>query len=93
MFISSYFLGLLLTVSAVSAEQQKPSPACRYIPGDASWPNRRQWDRLNTTVGGRLIATVPLGHVCHDRGIFRGYDAVACANLGQAIIEAGAPTL
>ncbi|KAH6974604.1 putative FAD-dependent isoamyl alcohol oxidase [Ilyonectria sp. MPI-CAGE-AT-0026] len=66
---------------------------CRYIPGDAGWPDAQQWHHLNATVGGRLIANVPLGQVCHDRGAFHAYNATACAKLGQAIMTEGAQTL
>lgn len=34
--------------------------ACRFLPGDAEWPNDATWSRLNKTVGGRLIDTVPV---------------------------------
>lgn len=87
------FLGFLLIGFAAAAELNLRDRECRYIQGDAGWPSRREWQRLNTTVGGRLIATVPLGHVCHNRGVFSAYNETACASLGQAIIEAGAPTL
>lgn len=42
------------------------TPQCKPIPGDASWPEASEWDSLNSTVGGRLIANVPLPSVCHD---------------------------
>lgn len=42
------------------------SKTCRNIPGDTRWPRPEAWDRLNATVGGRLTATVPIAHVCHD---------------------------
>ncbi|KAF9774840.1 hypothetical protein IL306_007126 [Fusarium sp. DS 682] len=38
----------------------------RNLPTDASWPSVSEWNDLNTTVGGRLIATIPLAVVCHD---------------------------
>ncbi|PHH92960.1 hypothetical protein CDD83_3118 [Cordyceps sp. RAO-2017] len=42
--------------------------ACKPVPGDSNWPPRRVWKQLNQTVGGRLMATVPLGSVCHPGG-------------------------
>lgn len=51
--------------------------ACRYLPGDAEWPSVDEWNQLNTSVSGRLIAAVPEGHVCHDPT----YDETACAAL------------
>ncbi|GAB1314564.1 FAD-dependent isoamyl alcohol oxidase [Madurella fahalii] len=79
----------LLAVPAVLASGSR----CRYIPGDAGWPSRRDWARLNATVGGRLIATVPLAHVCHKVGPFAAYDEGACEDLGDAIQDAGPSTL
>ncbi|KAF3765307.1 putative FAD-dependent isoamyl alcohol oxidase [Cryphonectria parasitica EP155] len=52
--LTSLFLGL------VSADA-----SCRVIPGDPDWPSTSTWQSLNETVGGRLIATVPLPSVCH----------------------------
>lgn len=56
---------------------------CRALPGDANWPDRASWAKLNNTVHGRLVATVPIGHVCHDPT----YDEAACAALQQAWTE------
>lgn len=38
---------------------------CRSIPGDAGWPKRGEWSRLNDTVGGQLIETIAQASVCH----------------------------
>ncbi len=51
--------------------------ACRCFPGDACWPSPTAWSALNTTVGGRLIATVPIGTPCHGST----YNAAACLAL------------
>ncbi|KAM0815868.1 putative FAD-binding PCMH-type domain-containing protein [Seiridium cardinale] len=51
--------------------------ACYCMPGDSCWPSATTWSQLNTTVEGRLIATVPIGSPCHDPN----YDAAACAAL------------
>ncbi|KAJ9492128.1 hypothetical protein VN97_g1088 [Penicillium thymicola] len=56
------------------------SASCRYIPGDAGWPTENQWQALNVTVGGHLIATNPISHVCHDPT----YSAAECENLREA---------
>ncbi|KAK1999626.1 FAD binding domain-containing protein [Colletotrichum falcatum] len=53
---------------------------CKYLPGDAGWPSADAWARLNETVGGRLVATVPLGSPCHGDA----YDAAECARLQDA---------
>ncbi|XDG10326.1 hypothetical protein ABKA04_009941 [Annulohypoxylon sp. FPYF3050] len=38
---------------------------CRSIPGDTSWPTPEQWNLLNQTVDGNLIATIPIAAPCH----------------------------
>ncbi|KAI0194581.1 hypothetical protein F4808DRAFT_453069 [Astrocystis sublimbata] len=53
--------------------------SCRALPHDRTWPSPKEWATLNQTVGGRLIATVPLASVCHDPA----YDEAACNILKQ----------
>ncbi|KAJ4130590.1 hypothetical protein NW754_009643 [Fusarium falciforme] len=53
------------------------SSSCRCLPGDSCWPSKSAWAQLNSTVGGRLVATEPIGSPCHDPT----YDAEACAEL------------
>ncbi|KAE8154071.1 hypothetical protein BDV25DRAFT_167781 [Aspergillus avenaceus] len=50
---------------------------CHCLPSDSCWPSTSSWASLNSTVGGRLVATVPIGTPCHDPT----YDATACATL------------
>ncbi|KAK6829556.1 FAD binding domain protein [Apiospora arundinis] len=33
---------------------------CKCFPGDPCWPSESEWAAFNRTVGGRLVATVPL---------------------------------
>ncbi|KAK5662941.1 hypothetical protein OQA88_6353 [Cercophora sp. LCS_1] len=51
--------------------------SCKCFPGDSCWPSANQWRSLNTTVGGRLIETVPLARVCHDPNL----DSAQCQAL------------
>lgn len=53
---------------------------CRVLPGDGDWPSTNDWDQLNRTVDGRLVATIPVGTPCHDPN----YDAGACSQLQAA---------
>ncbi|KAF2258396.1 putative FAD-dependent isoamyl alcohol oxidase [Lojkania enalia] len=87
------FFPFLLTVGTVLGNPHGHTPACKYIPGDAGWPSPKTWSRLNSTIEGRLIATVPIAHVCHDRGAFAAYNETACADLAIALQEDGAATL
>ncbi|OHE90392.1 FAD binding domain-containing protein [Colletotrichum orchidophilum] len=61
--------------------------ACRCFPGEDCWPTAAEWDAFNTTVGGRLIATVPIGAVCHDSS-FGAYDEAKCTALQNSWAEA-----
>ncbi|KAK8024890.1 hypothetical protein PG990_002713 [Apiospora arundinis] len=55
-------------------------PGCYCMPGDTCWPSANTWSTLNSTVSGRLVATVPIGSPCHDPT----YDAEACAALQKS---------
>ena len=50
---------------------------CRYIPGDKSFPGKNDWNKLNETVSGRLIGTVPAATICHGDD----YGEQLCNNL------------
>ena len=52
---------------------------CRCFPGDSCWPPPASWASLNSSVGGRLIATIPLGSPCHDPN----YNAAVCESLRE----------
>ncbi|OHF00945.1 FAD binding domain-containing protein [Colletotrichum orchidophilum] len=85
--MKSFVLQAALAGAALAAPNHRPfigtafveraAGDCKCFPGDACWPATAQWDALNTTVGGNLIATVPLGAPCHDPV----YDAATCATL------------
>lgn len=71
--------GLLLLATAVAGQS---SPSCKPIPGDDHWPSVETWEALNETISGRLIATVPVGSVCHIGGEFDGhYNTTECIVL------------
>ncbi|KAK2034870.1 hypothetical protein LX32DRAFT_518067, partial [Colletotrichum zoysiae] len=52
---------------------------CKNTSGDATWPTKHAWVRLNATVDGRLIATTPIAPLCHDPT----YSHEACEDLFQ----------
>jgi hypothetical protein len=66
-------------LNSVEALPQGPEAKddCRCLPGDACWPAESTWAQLNSTVSGKLVATVPIGSPCHDPT----YDAAACDEL------------
>lgn len=53
--------------------------ACKCLPADDCWPAKQEWAKLNATVNGRLVATVPLGNACHGDD----YDEVECDRLRE----------
>ncbi|KAI0179866.1 FAD-binding domain-containing protein [Hypoxylon sp. FL1284] len=88
--LSALLPSLLLLLSAAKAADirlppRAQSPECKYLPGDANWPSKDEWAALNSTVGGRLIATVPLGSPCHDPN----YDEELCASLQEQWLYSG----
>ncbi|SMQ52371.1 unnamed protein product [Zymoseptoria tritici ST99CH_1A5] len=56
--------------------------SCRCFPGDSCWPTPQDWAIFNSSVGGRLVATVPLAAPCHHSS-FAPYDAAACSRLQE----------
>lgn len=62
------FILLLPFANAGLITARNNTSSCKYIPGDAGWPDKNTWDKLNQTVGGRLIATVPQAAICHIGG-------------------------
>lgn len=62
---------------AALASKAVASSDCHCLPGDSCWPSTSSWDSLNNTVGGRLVATVPIGTPCHDPN----YNGAECTNL------------
>lgn len=76
---------LSLAVSIGSAEAYTQD--CRNLPGDAGWPNLTAWSKLNATLKGQLIATVPQAHVCHTAP-YNYYDPTACAKLQSTWTQA-----
>ena len=67
----------LWSASALAGAIETTGSKCKCFPGDSCWPSSREWRNLNSTVGGRLIATVPLGEACHGDK----YDSFKCQQL------------
>ncbi|KAF2462749.1 FAD-binding domain-containing protein [Lindgomyces ingoldianus] len=75
----------LLWRIALSHDPNSTLQMCKCLPSDACWPSQEEWRQLNTTVGGRLIKTVPLGSPCHDPV----YNADECALLKEQWLYSG----
>lgn len=50
---------------AAAANTTDCTGRCRCLPGDAHWPTTEGWNDFNSTIDGRLVATVPLAECCH----------------------------
>ncbi|KAI0896945.1 FAD binding domain protein [Annulohypoxylon nitens] len=59
----------------------RPQLQCRCFPGDSCWPSSAQWDSFNKTLGGKLIATIPIASPCHDGFPGVDYDADKCTQI------------
>lgn len=80
----NFTMKLPLTIAILATQAAAVlASTCYCLPGDSCWPSDSTWASLNDTVGGRLIATVPLGSPCHDPN----YNATACAALQSAWTE------
>lgn len=77
----STVLGFTLLGAALVSGQAPPTPPtpCKAFPGDKVWPSQTEWSNLNSTVGGRLVATVPLGAPCHGAS----FNDATCESLKE----------
>jgi len=76
--LATCVLVLLLCVQVPATR----TSSCRWLPGDETWPSSADWQALNATVSGRLIATIPQASVCHATP-YDNYDEAACSALRQ----------
>ncbi|KAM6485366.1 putative FAD-dependent isoamyl alcohol oxidase [Trichoderma sp. SZMC 28011] len=75
-----------LAISIGSADAYTASN-CKNLPGDAGWPSPSAWSKLNATLKGQLIATVPQAHVCHTLPS-NSFNANACDELQSTWTQA-----
>ncbi|KAF7931603.1 uncharacterized protein EAE98_004339 [Botrytis deweyae] len=78
--IFSSMLALLPSMVPFASYEAMSTPiipsTCRCFPGDKCYPSISDWDSFNQTIGGKLIATVPIAAVCHNDQ-FATYNAIA----------------
>lgn len=76
----------MLDISSFSSSSQFVT-SCRCFPGDICWPSLDIWEAFNRTLGGKLVATVPIASPCHDT--FQGveYDPVDCAHIQKNWVD------
>ncbi|KAI2465969.1 hypothetical protein F4781DRAFT_407394 [Annulohypoxylon bovei var. microspora] len=56
--------------------------SCKLTPSDANWPSIEEWQALNDTLAGSLIATRPAASSCYDGNPFN-------SSLSCDVVEAG----
>ncbi|KAI0158347.1 hypothetical protein GGR57DRAFT_510512 [Xylariaceae sp. FL1272] len=54
---------------------------CKCTPGDTCWPSSVEWQRLNSSLSGKLIATKPIAFSCYPGADF---DDAACDGVNAA---------
>ncbi|KAI1652995.1 FAD-binding domain-containing protein [Daldinia decipiens] len=72
-FIGIVSLTVLIVAVGVHNSNYGDVDQYRSIPGDHSWPSEDDWNGLNQTVQGKLIANTPLAAHCH-RSSLSGID-------------------
>lgn len=77
--VSTILAGITIATTCGAASK------CKCFPGDILWPSHSEWNQFNTTIGGRLVAVVPLGSPCHDPN----YDADLCTSLQDQWLDSG----
>ena len=78
---SKIFLSLVLYVQS----EALAASLCRCFPGDVCWPALQDWESLNSSINGQLVATDQLlGSPCHDPT----YDVGKCQAVQQNWLNA-----
>ncbi|KAL4868327.1 hypothetical protein BDV12DRAFT_209295 [Aspergillus spectabilis] len=62
--MKAFLLVPLLTSLAFAS----PSSHCRCRPHQRCWPSLKEWNTLNSSVDGNLVAVRPIAAVCHEGG-------------------------
>jgi hypothetical protein len=89
MFHIKSALAVLAFAATVSSQCDETAPVadCKCFPGDECWPTAEEWSEFNSTIDGRLIATVPLAAACHDEGGWASYNNATCTKLQNAWLD------
>lgn len=74
------FLALAATINAQCDSD------CKCFPGDDCWPTVEEWNDFNSTIDGKLIATVPLAAACHDSE-WASYNNETCTKVQDSWLD------
>ena len=61
---ASYLLHALLHISFSSSLSPSNGTWCKAVPSTPSWPSKAQWQALNASISGQLLAPLPPAAVC-----------------------------
>ncbi|KAG0085083.1 hypothetical protein BGZ92_009317 [Podila epicladia] len=70
-------------VTAIPGSNSLPGPSCRCLPSQPCWPSTDTWQTFSAAVNGRLIATTPPAHACHNPF----YDPAKCWEIQKGYFE------
>ena len=79
MLFKRYYL-LIRTLLPFYFSSSQPSingSSCKAVPDSPTWPSKAQWDALNSSISGQLLAPLPPAAVCDPA--FSVYDNASCA--------------
>lgn len=82
-------LSVLAVAASVSSQypvEQVGGNDCKCFPGDDCWPTKEEWNQFNSSINGRLVATVPLAAVCHEDE-WSSYDNATCTKLQNSWLD------
>jgi hypothetical protein len=77
---TTIIIALFDVSNALFLTRPPASRDCRCMPQDSCWPNETTWNQFNDTIGGKLIATIPIASPCHIDP-FALYNETQCAQL------------
>ena len=64
MFLSKYISNFVFLSVSIRPWCANCVPQCKAVPDSSGWPAEAEWNTLNQSVSGRLIAPEPAGAVC-----------------------------
>ncbi|KAI9167534.1 FAD-linked oxidoreductase ZEB1 [Paramyrothecium foliicola] len=81
---TSFIIALCALATSVASTN---CSSCKCTPHDACWPSEEDFSRLNSSISGRLIRTVPPASVCYPDQ--PNHDPAACKVVLSSWYDAG----
>ena len=80
-YSASYLLHAALQFPLSSSLSPTDSTWCKAIPSSPSWPSKEQWQALNISISGQLLAPLPPAAVCDTT--LPVFDNTSCAYVAS----------